>query len=120
MTPKALTAARAYHDAWTTGDFAEASTLLADDLEVQVPINEYPTKESFVAAVTAFGGAATKVDLLSALGDEREASLLYDMEVPTIGRLRVAEHFTLSDSQTIARIRQIHDTTPIRAAMGDR
>ena len=46
---------RAYHDAWTAKDFAAASALLADDLEVEVPVNEYPTAGSFAAALAGFG-----------------------------------------------------------------
>jgi hypothetical protein len=41
--------------------------------------------------------------------------LLYDMDVPGLGTLRVAEHFTVEDDK-ITRIRQIHDTAALRAA----
>ncbi len=41
--------------------------------------------------------------------------LLYDLEAQRLGRLRVAEHFTV-DCGKITRIRQIHDTTAVRAA----
>jgi uncharacterized protein YndB with AHSA1/START domain/ketosteroid isomerase-like protein len=109
----ALETARAYHDAWTGGDFKRAAALLADGLAVEVPINEYPTKESFAAAVAGFGSLARRVELLSELGAGDEAMLLYDMEVEGIGDLRVAEHFTVQDG-SIARIRQIHDTEPVR------
>jgi SnoaL-like domain/Activator of Hsp90 ATPase homolog 1-like protein len=110
---QALSIARAYHDAWTRGDFERATALLADELAVEVPINEYPTKESFAAAVAGFGSMARRVELLSELGEGHQAMLLYDMEVEGLGHLRVAEHFTVRDG-SIARIRQIHDTEPIR------
>ncbi len=42
-------------------------------------------------------------------------TLLYDMHVQRLGMLRVAEHFTVEGGK-ITRIRQIHDTTAIRAA----
>ena len=41
--------------------------------------------------------------------------LLYDMDVERIGTLRVCEHFTVTDG-LITRIRQVHDTTALRAA----
>lgn len=41
--------------------------------------------------------------------------LLYDMNVSGLGTMRVAEHFTTSNGK-IVRLRQIHDTAPIRAA----
>ncbi len=44
-----------------------------------------------------------------------EAMLLYDLEVDQLWTLSVAELFTVADG-TITRIRQIHDTTALRAA----
>jgi len=41
--------------------------------------------------------------------------LLYDLAAGPVGTLRVAEHFTVADGK-IVRIRQIHDTVPVRAA----
>jgi len=55
------------------------------------------------------------VTLLAEFAQENEAMLLYDMEVARLGKLRIAEHFTVVDGK-ITRIRQIHDTAPVRAA----
>jgi ketosteroid isomerase-like protein len=106
---------RSYHDGWTSGDFAQATALLAEDLEVEVPINDYPTRSSFADALTQFGSMTQKVELLSEMYDGDEAMLLYDMDVDGLGRMRVAEHFAVAD-QKITRIRQIHDTATLRAA----
>ena len=106
---------RAYHDAWTARDFAAASALLADTLTVEVPVNDYPTAKDFAAALTAFGSMVTNVELLAAMSDGDEAMLLYDLVAGPVGTLRVAEHFTVADGK-IVRIRQIHDTAPVRAA----
>jgi limonene-1,2-epoxide hydrolase len=114
-TPDTVAVVRAYFTAWTSHDFDEAAALLADDLTVEVPINEYPTAESFAAAVKGFGSMATKVDLLAEMSAGDEAMLLYDMAVQRLGTLRVAEHFTV-DNGKITRIRQVHDTAPVRAA----
>lgn len=106
---------RAYHDAWTEKNFGEATALLADSLTVEVPVNEYPTAESFAAALQGFGAMVTRVDLLATMSDGDEAMLLYDLTAEPVGKLRVAEHFTVADGR-IVRIRQIHDTAPVRAA----
>jgi ketosteroid isomerase-like protein len=106
---------RAYHKAWTNKDFAKAADLLAASLTVEVPVNEYPTAESFAAALRSFGSMVTKVELLSAMSAGNEAMLLYDLEAGPVGTLRVAEHFTTGGGK-ITRIRQIHDTAAIRAA----
>jgi ketosteroid isomerase-like protein len=106
---------RAYHDAWTTKDFARAAALLADTLVVEVPVNDYPTAESFAAALAAFGSMVTAVGLLAAMSDGNEAMLLYDLEARPVGKLRVAEHFTVEDGK-ITCLRQVHDTAAVRAA----
>jgi uncharacterized protein YndB with AHSA1/START domain len=110
----ALDVVRDYHRAWTEKDFDAAARCLAPDLDVEVPINEYGNAEEFMEAVRSFGGTVTRVDLLSELGGTDEAMLLYDLEVPGLGTLRVAEHFTVQDG-IITRVRQIHDTAGIRA-----
>ena len=114
-TADPLVTARAYHAAWTHHEYEHAAALLADDLVVEVPVNDYPTPESFAAAVAMTGGLARRVDLLAELGGAGQAMLLYDMDLTGIGVLRVAEHFTVEQGR-IVRIRQIHDTAPIRAA----
>ena len=103
----------AYHQAWTTKRFDEAVALLAPTLTVEVPINTYPTTESFAAALVHFGDAVVAVEILSEFADGDEAILLYDMDVNGIGAIRVAEHFTVAGAQ-IVRIRQVHDTAAFR------
>lgn len=114
-THDAAAIARAYHNAWTAGDFAGAAALLAPGLVVEVPVNHYPTASSFADALASFGPMVTNVDLLAAMSAGDEAMLLYDLDVQRLGTLRVAEHFTTADGK-ITRIRQIHDTAAVRAA----
>jgi ketosteroid isomerase-like protein len=114
-TSDARSIADSYYQAWTGKRFDDAVSLLAPDLKVEVPINDYPTRDSFAQALAAFGGMAERVELLAELGEGPEAMLLYEMVVPPLGTLRVAEHFTVRGGK-IVRLRQIHDTAPIRAA----
>jgi SnoaL-like domain len=109
-----LAVARAYHAAWTAGEVDEAGRYLADDLTVDVPLNVYPTKADFLAAVRSTREMTSRVDLLSAVGTDDEAVLIYDMFLP-IGALRVAEHFTVAVGR-ITHIRHVHDTAALRAA----
>ena len=113
--PHALQTARAYHDAWTSRDFARATGLLADSLAVEVPINDYSTRASFAEALRGFGSMVERTRLLSALGNDSEATLIYDMDVAGLGTIRIAEHFTVHEGK-IDRLRQIHDTALIRQA----
>jgi len=111
----ALTVARAYHRAWTGGDFDEASRYLAEGLETDVPINTYRSKAEWLQAVQGTGQATSSVRLLAEFGTRDEALLLYDMRLDPIGDLRVAEHFVVADGR-IVKIRHVHDTAALRAA----
>ena len=108
------TLVRRYHDGWSSGRYDDAVALLDEGLCVEVPVNDYPTREAFATALVAFGGMVEHVALLSELASEDEAMLLYDMTVRGLGPMRVAEHFTLRGGR-IVRLRQIHDTVAIRA-----
>lgn len=114
-TNDALAVARAYHRGWTSKKFDEAIALLDQNLTVEVPINDYPTTESFAKVLVGFGSMVKSTAVLAEFGNDREAMLLYDMEVDRLGTLRVAEHFTIADGR-ITRIRQVHDTAAVRAA----
>lgn len=105
----------AYHRGWTSRRFEESIRLLAPGLRVEVPINDYPTRESFAQALVGFGAMVDRVELLAEFAHGDEAMLLYDMDVQGLGRMRVAEHFTVKAGK-IARLRQIHDTAAVRAA----
>ena len=109
----------AYHRAWTTKRFDEAVALLAPSLQVEVPINNYATPEAFAEALVRFGSDVVSVDVLSELAGGDEAMILYDMDVTGLGTMRIVEHFTIDDGK-IVRLRQIHDTAPLRAGDYDR
>jgi ketosteroid isomerase-like protein len=112
---EALSVARRYHQGWSSGNYEQSIDLLAPTVKVEVPINDYPTAESFAQALRGFGEMVTRVELLSEMGHDTEAMLLYDMQADGLGQLRVAEHFTVADGK-IVKLRQIHDTAPVRAA----
>jgi ketosteroid isomerase-like protein len=111
----ALPIARRYHDAWTSQDYEQAIRLLAPTLAVEVPVNDYPTVESFAQALREFGELVTSVELLSQMSAGEEAMLLYDTQVDGLGELRVVDHFTTAAGR-IVRLRQVHDTVAVRAA----
>lgn len=111
----ALIAARGYHDAWVSGRFEDAGQYLDEHVLIEVPVNSYDGRDSFMRAVAGFGQIASNVTLLAELGNEDDAVLIYDMTVPGLGRLRVAEHFTITSGR-IGRLRQVHDTAGLRAA----
>jgi SnoaL-like protein len=111
-----LKVARTYHRAWTTEkDFDAAAELLSEDLQTDLPVNTYDSKAEFVEAITGFGGLATRVEILGEVASENEAILVYDLEMPPLGVLRMTEQITVVDGK-ISFIRHVHDTATMRAA----
>lgn len=110
----ALAVAQRYHRAWSAHDFETAAACLHDDLQTDVPLNEYATKDAWVHALASFGGLVERTDVLAAFGGDGEALLLYDMTTAPFGVLRIAEHFVVRDGR-IASIRHVHDTAALRA-----
>ena len=76
----ALAVVRAYHRSWTSEQFEGAIRLLAQNLTIEVPIDDYPTTESFANALVEFGGMVKSVALLAEFGKDHEAMLLYDLD----------------------------------------
>ena len=110
---QALNIARNYYNSWTNKNFERAGNYLANNLKVIVPINNYPTKQSFLDAVKFTCNMVLEIELLSEFGNENEAILMYEMTLNGFGKLRIAEHFIIKDNNII-QVCQIHDTAPFR------
>jgi len=70
---RTMSVVRAYHRGWTSKHFGEAARLLSPNLVVDVPINEYPTAESFAHAVASFGARVKSVSVLAEFAHGAEA-----------------------------------------------
>lgn len=112
-SPKAV--ARAYFDCWTERRFDEAAALIAETATFETPINAYPRKADFVAALAGFGALVENTRTLAELAEGEAVIQVYDMDVAGLGTLRIAEHFTIRDGAIVA-LRQVHDTAALRAA----
>ncbi len=112
---QSLNIVRDYYNSWTNKNFIRAGEKLAEDLKVIVPINNYPTKQSFLDAVKFTREMITNIELLSEFSNENEAMLMYEMTLNAFGKLRIAEYFVVKDNKII-QVCQIHDTAPFRNA----
>jgi hypothetical protein len=121
QTAATLATVRAYHDGWVSQNFGAAAALLAPNLSVEVPINEYPTRDSFVTALSNFGRMTTRVKLLDEFAHGSTAMLLYDMEVEGLGTLRVANTSPLNAARSSGFVRfttRIRFASPMRRSSG--
>lgn len=111
--------ARAYHEHWRGGRFDLAADLLDETVQIETPINSYAHKADFVAALASFGVLVAETTNFIELAGGNDVVQVYDMEITGLGKIRIAEHFVVSDGK-ITHLRQIHDTAVLRAAGFDR
>src|SRR5262249_60223356 len=107
--------ARAYHSAYCGGDVPAAAALLGDQFSFSSPMMAFDTSQQHVAALIRFVPFITRVDLISELYGDGEATLVYDLHTSLpAGIQRSAEHFRVRDGRIIA-ITIIFDATPWHA-----
>jgi hypothetical protein len=104
-----------YFNAWCSNDFEKASSFLSDEIAFEMPINSYATKAEFLQAVQFTVGAAQEIILLTHLGNEEEAVLIYTLKLTGFAPLQICEYFKVRDGK-ITFIRHIHDTYELRNA----
>jgi hypothetical protein len=102
---------RAYHDAYCRGDVPAAGAQLADSFSFSSPIMAFDSPRQHVAALFRFVPFITRVELISELYGEGEATLIYDLHTSLpAGVQPSAEHFRVTDGR-ISSINIIFDAT---------
>lgn len=116
---KALSVAMEYFNAWSNQEFEKAASFLSDEIMFEMPINAYTSKEEFLRAVKFTAQATLKVNLLTRLGNEEEAILVYNLVLTGLAPLKICECFKVINNK-IMFIRHIHDTYELRNAGFDK
>lgn len=111
----ALDTALAYHRAWTSHDFDEAMTYVADDIVCDAPSGRIEGAAAFRAFMEPFSQIAKVVELIAAFGDDRKAVLMYDTETVPVPDAPGAECLTVENG-AITHLRIVFDRTPFDAA----
>ncbi len=118
MTEKsspALDTALAYHRAWTSHDFDQAMTYIAEDIVCDAPAGRIEGAEAFRAFMGPFAQILTASNLIAAFGDDQTALLMYDTETVPVKSAPGSECVTVRDG-TITHIRIVFDRAPFEAA----
>jgi ketosteroid isomerase-like protein len=107
---------RGYYDAWTAGDVDAAVAHLAQGFTSWGSGNMHsPSAAAFTDSLRHFRQGVARVDLISELYGDDEATLVYDVHVQDVGAVRTAEHFRLSGGRIASNI-LIFDEWPYQAA----
>jgi len=114
-TSPALDIALAYHKAWTSHDFEQAMTYIAEDIVCDAPSGHIAGTEAFRAFMGPFTQIVTATNVIAAFGDDKTALLMYDTETVPVKSAPGAECLTIRNGK-ITNIRIVFDRVPFDAA----
>jgi hypothetical protein len=118
MTDKlspALDTALAYHRAWTSHDFDQAMTYIAEDIVCDAPSGHIEGTDAFRGFMGPFVQILTASNLIAAFGDDKTVLLMYNAETVPVKIAPGAECLTVRNGR-ITHIRIVFDRVPFEAA----
>lgn len=119
QTSAALDTALAYHRAWTSHDFDQAMTYIAENIVCQAPAGRIDGAEAFRAFMEPFSQILTASKLIAAFGDDKTAALMYDADTVPVQEAPGAECLTVTAGK-ITHMRIIFDRLPFDQARRER
>jgi ketosteroid isomerase-like protein len=105
----------AYFEAWTTHDFDQAMTYIADDIVCHAPAGRLEGAEAFRAFMEPFSQILLKAELLGSYGDDTTAMLMYGTSTRPVADAPGAELHTVHNGKIID-LRIIFDRLPFDQA----
>jgi hypothetical protein len=111
----ALQTALAYYQAWTSGDFEQAMTYIAEGIVCQAPAGRLEGAEAFRDFMGPFAQILTRSALIAAFGDDTTAVVMYDADTVPVKDAPGAECVKVADGE-ITHMRIIFDRLPFAAA----
>ncbi|HEX8770324.1 MAG TPA: nuclear transport factor 2 family protein [Acidimicrobiales bacterium] len=111
----ALEAALGYHRAWTTGDFEQAMTYIAEDIVCQAPGGRLDGANAFRQFMGPFTQILISSNPVAAFGDDNKAVVVYETETVPVKSAPGAECVTVKDGK-ITQMTIIFDRLPFDAA----
>lgn len=107
--------ATAFIEAFGRQDTTAVADLLAEDVVFTGPRATVTGAAAVAEAIGGFARAVTAVKIISVLGDDEQAVVMYDMETGPFGTLRAVDRLTVRDGR-ITSDTLVFDTHPVRAA----
>src|SRR5579871_5580715 len=93
--------ARAFTDAWTSGDLETTAQYVADDVVFDGPLGHVEGKQAYLDGLKGLAQAVdlTSAQVLAAFGDDDQALIMYDLITKRFGTLRCAKLLAFSDGK---------------------
>jgi hypothetical protein len=111
----ALTVAKRYYEAWTSGRMDEAMTYIDDDIVCVAPAGRIDGAAAYRAFLEPFARMLRSSRLIAAFGDDATALIMYDTETGPVPSAPGAECVTVVAGK-IVQSRFLFDRAPFEAA----
>ena len=105
----------AFTEAWTSHDMTTAAGYVAEDVVFEGPMTQSAGIDPFMDGLGRFADSVTGLEVLTALGTDERAMIMYDLTTVPFGVLRAAEDFIISEGK-ISRDTLVFDTHAVRRA----
>lgn len=105
--------ATAYIEAFGRRDLTAVATLLDADVVFESPRVRLTGAAPVLAAIEEFAQVVTGVDIIASLGDEEQATIVYDMKTGPFGTVRAVDHLIVRDGLITSDV-LVFDTQPVR------
>ncbi|AIQ48585.1 hypothetical protein R70723_23740 [Paenibacillus sp. FSL R7-0273] len=115
-TNNALKIAHTYFEAMANRDVEKIMTLAADDIACNSPVGQLAGTQSFRGFQEGFARMIEKLTLVTALGNDQQAVIIYESDTLPVKNAIVAEYITVRNDK-ISSIQVIYDATPFAAYM---
>jgi ketosteroid isomerase-like protein len=103
--------ARAYHRAWSSGDFESAMRYVADDIVCLAPAGPLHGAAAFRAFMEPFSRITLRTEVLGVFGDAGTAVIVYDTVTRPVADAPGAECVRITDGK-IGWMRIVFDRLP--------
>src|SRR4051794_39599101 len=106
--------AEGFFDAWTSGDFEHARSLLHDDVSFQGPIDHFDSADAYVQSLQQLSGSVTGAEKQKLFVDGDDVCVIYDLMTVRVPSSRTCEWYRLRDGK-IAAVSVVFDARPFAA-----
>lgn len=98
--------------AWTSGDFATARAILADDVQFIGPMGKTSGADKYIEGVRGFAKTIDRVEIAETISENQHTIILYDLVTKDGKRVPTAGHYVIRNGQ-VASVRAYFDPRPL-------
>jgi ketosteroid isomerase-like protein len=107
-----------YFDAWTSGDFETARSLMQDDMSFRGPIDTFDDADALLSSIKGLSQIVTGAERRGLIAEGDQVCVVYDLHTAPVPTAHVAEWYRVEHGK-IASMEAFFDARPF-AAMFDR